>query len=108
VNGASSSNEVTTGTSSRGSFTATRVAGDTTQGLVVPVATSGAATYPTAGTVIRSMRATLAYAGGTPASAVRREVLTYDGSATAKLVITEDGTTRSCTVALPRGRPVCQ
>jgi hypothetical protein len=108
VNGASSSRETTTGTSSRGPFTATRVAGDTTQGLVVPVAAPGATTYPTAGTVIRSMKATLTYAGGTPSTASRREVLTYDGSATARLVITENGTTRSCTVALPRGRPVCQ
>jgi hypothetical protein len=108
VDGASSSRETTTGTSSRGAFTASRVAGDTTRGLVVPVAAAGAATYPTAGTVIRSMRATLAYAGGEPATASRREVLTYDGSATATLVVTEDGVSRTCTVALPRGRPACE
>lgn len=108
VEATSSSRETTTGTSSAGQFTATRVAGDTTRGLVIPVAAAGSATYPTAGTVIRSMQATLAYAGGTPSSSSRREVLTYDGTATAKLVITEDGTTRNCTVALPRGRPVCQ
>jgi hypothetical protein len=108
VDGASASSETVRGTSSRGEFTATRQAGDTTTGLVVPVAAAGAASYPTAGTVVRSMRATLAYAGATPAVAERREVLTYDGSATARLVITENGTTRTCTVALPRGRPVCQ
>lgn len=108
VNATSSSRENTTGASSRGQFTATRVAGDTTQGLVIPVAAAGAVAYPTAGTVIRSMQASLTYAGGTAAASSRREVLTYDGSATAKLVITEDGTTRNCTVALPRGRPVCQ
>jgi hypothetical protein len=34
-------------------------------------------------------------------------VVTYDGTATAKVVITRDGTTRNCTVALPRGRPSC-
>jgi hypothetical protein len=108
VDGASASRETVTGTSSRGQFTATREAGDTTTGLVVPVAAAGAASYPTAGTVVRSMRATLAYAGATPAVSERREVLTYDGSATARLVITENGTTRNCAVALPRGRPVCQ
>jgi hypothetical protein len=108
VNATSSSRESTTGASSRGRFTATRAAGDTTRGLVVPVAAAGAAAYPTAGTVVRSMRATLAYDGGTPSTSSRREVLTYDGTATARLVITEDGTTRTCTVALPRGRPACQ
>ncbi len=70
-------------------------------------ASSATATYPTAGTVVRSMQATLAYQGGTSATSSRREVLTYDGSATAKLVITEDGTTRNCTVPLPHGRPTC-
>jgi hypothetical protein len=94
VDGTSASRETTTGTSSRGPFTATRTAGDTTRGLVIPVATAGAATYPTAGTVVRSMRATLAYAGGAAAESSRREVLTYNGSATATLVITEDGATR--------------
>lgn len=108
VDGASRSREDVTGTSSRGPFTATRVAGDTTRGLVVPVAAAGTATYPTAGTVIRAMQATLTYSGGEAATASRREVLTYDGSATARLVITEDGVTRNCTVALPRGRPVCE
>jgi hypothetical protein len=108
VESTSASRETTTGTSSRGQFTAVRTAGDTTRGLVVPVAAAGASTYPTAGTVIRGMEATLTYVGGTPARATRREVLTYDGSATAKLVITENGTTRTCTVALPRGRPACQ
>jgi hypothetical protein len=107
VEATSSSRETITGTSSRGQFTASRVAGDTTRGLVVPVATAGTATYPTAGTVIRGMQATLTYVGGTASSASRREVLTYDGSATARLVITENGTTRTCSVALPRGRPVC-
>jgi hypothetical protein len=75
---------------------------------VIPTAVAGSPTYPTAGTVVRSMEATLSYAGGAPSTATRREVLTYDGSATARLVITENGTTRNCTVALPRGRPVCQ
>ena len=35
------------------------------------------------------------------------EVVTFDGTATAKVSITENGTTRSCTQALPRGRLVC-
>jgi len=107
VSGTSSGNESTTGTSSRGSFTATRTVADTTRGLVVPVVTSGA-TYPTAGTVVRAMTATLTYTGQSTATVSRREVVTYDGSATAQVVITEDGVTKNCTRPLPRGPLTCQ
>ena len=106
VAGTSTSQETTTGVSSRGTFTLLRVAGDTTTGLVIPVSTGGP-TYPTAGKVVRSMSATLGYEGQAPLQASRREVVTYDGSATATVVITENGTTRSCTRALPRGPLSC-
>jgi len=106
VNGTSTGSESTTGTTSAGSFTATRAQGDTTKGLVIPVSTTGS-TYPTAGTVIRAMTATVTLQGQAAQTSTRREVLTYDGSATAKLTITQDGTTKTCTVALPRGRPSC-
>jgi hypothetical protein len=106
VNGASSGRETSEGTTSSGAFTSVRVMGDTTSGLVIPVVASGFP-YPTAGTVIRSMQATVTYAGGTPISSSRREVITYDGSTTAKISITKDGETKACTLALPRGRPVC-
>lgn len=107
VNGVSAGRESTEGTSTNGAFTSVRVMGDTTTGLVIPVTATGFP-YPTAGTVIRSMNVTVTYASGSPVSSSRREVVTYDGSATAKLVITKDGTTQNCTIALPRGRPVCQ
>ena len=109
VNGTSSGTENTTGTNSTGHFTAARVAGDTVTGVIVPVSTSGstAPAYPTAGTVIRHMQASVTYDGQTPQASDRREVITYDGSSTAKLVITQDGVTTTCTIALPRGRPVC-
>jgi hypothetical protein len=107
VNGTSSGQETTTGSDSTGSFTAVRTVGDTTANVVVPVST-GSPTYPTAGTVTRSMRASVTYSGGTSRSSSRREVLTYDGTATARLVITQDGTTRTCSVPLPHGRPTCQ
>lgn len=106
VEGTSRSSETTTGTSSRGEFTVTRVAGDTTTGLVIPVSTTGPS-YPTAGTVVRSMKATLTYAGQAAIETTRREVVTYDGTATAKVVITQDGTTRNCTRPLPRGPLSC-
>lgn len=107
VNGTSSGNESTVGTSSRGQFTATRQVADTTRGLVVPVQ-AGRQTYPTAGTVIRLMQASLMYAGQSAVTVSRREVVTYDGSATAQVTITENGTTKSCTRPLPRGRLACQ
>ena len=106
VNGTSSGQESTTGESSRGTFTATRVAGDTTTGVVIPVTTDGKS-YPTAGTVIRAMQATLTYTGQTPTTVSRREVITYDGTTTAKVVITENGATRNCTRPLPRGPLTC-
>ena len=109
TNGTSRGQESTTGTSSRGAFTATRLVGDTTRGLIIPRRAAGdtTKTYPTAGTVIRQMSATVTYTGQSPVSVTRREVVTYDGSATAKVVITENGTTRTCTRPLPRGRLSC-
>jgi len=106
VNGTSRGQESTTGESSRGTFTATRLAGDTTAGVVIPVVTTGQS-YPTAGTVVRAMQASLTYAGQAATTVSRREVITYDGSATAKVVITENGTTRNCTRPLPRGQLSC-
>jgi len=107
VNGAARGEESTTGkTDSAVAFTATRLVGDTTSGLVIPVV-SGKPTYPTAGKVIRQMKATVTLAGGTPTTRERREVITYDGSTTATLVITTDGTTKTCKLPLPRGEPSC-
>jgi len=107
VNGTSKGQESTTGESSRGKFTATRLAGDTTTGVVIPVATDNSQTYPTAGTVIRAIQASLTYEGQAATTVTRREVVTYDGSATAKVVITENGTTKNCTRPLPRGPLTC-
>lgn len=106
VNGKSRGSESTTGTSSRGTFSATRTMGDTTSGLVIPVATTTTQTYPSAGSVIRAMSASVTY-GSTTTTLTRREVITYDGTATAKVVITENGTVRNCTRPLPRGPLTC-
>ena len=107
ASGNSSGQETTTGVSSRGNFVVVRVTGDTTTGLVIPVSTTGPS-YPTAGMVVRAMKATLTYEGQAAVEASRREVVTYDGSAVAKVVITQNGETRNCTRALPRGRLVCE
>jgi hypothetical protein len=107
VSGKSKGTETTTGMDSIGTFTVSRVIGDTVTGIIVPIA-NGRPTYPTAGSVVRAMQATLTYTGKSPVSSSRREVITYDGSAAATLVITQDGTTKTCTLPLPHGHPVCQ
>jgi hypothetical protein len=106
VNGASAGTESTKGTEDSVAFTATRSAGDTINGLVIPIQ-DGRPTYPTAGTVIRSMQAVVTLAGKSPSTSSRREVITYDGSTTAKVVITHDGVTKNCTKPLPHGRLTC-
>jgi len=106
VNGTSAGTEATTGTRDGVAFTAQRSAGDTTTGLVIPIQNDHP-TFPTAGTIIRSMTATVTPSGQTPSTSSRREVITFDGSATAKVVITHDGVTKNCTKPLPHGRLTC-
>lgn len=108
IDGASAGTENTSGTSPKGAFTATRVTGDTITGLVIPTTSTDAPRYPTAGTVIRAMMATVTITGESPAVSSRREVVTYDGSSTAKVVITHDDSTQTCTQPLPHGHLVCQ
>jgi hypothetical protein len=107
VEGTSAGTETVSGTVAEGAFTAERVVADTTRGVVIPVRADGRS-YPIAGTVIRRMRATVTIAGSTSESAEWREQLTYDGSATATLVITRNGESKTCSVPLPMGRPVCE
>ena len=107
VNATSAGTERTKGTDSTGHFTIVRVAGDTITALLIPVSAT-AGSYPTSGTIIRSMQATMTYDGAAAASTQRREVITFDGSAVAKMVVTTDGTTQNCTIPLPHGRPTCQ
>lgn len=106
VDGVSSGTETVSGTTAEGAFTAERLVQDSTRGVVIPVRTDGRS-YPIAGSVVRRMKATVTIAGVTSESADWREQLTYDGSATASLVITRNGERKTCTVPLPMGRPVC-
>lgn len=106
VNGTSSGQETTTGSDSTGSYTAVRTAGDTIQTVVIPV-TDGRPSFPVSGSVIRSMKIVVTYANTAPTTSARREVISYDGTTTAKIVITQDGTTKNCTLPLPHGRISC-
>jgi hypothetical protein len=106
VNGTSAGTENLSGSDSAGAFTAVRVIGDTATNVVIPVV-SGRPSYPTSGTVVRSMAVSVTRAGTTTSSS-RREVVTYNGTNQATLTITLDGTTKTCTLPLPHGRPQCQ
>jgi len=110
IDGKSQGTENTSGTSSKGAFTAVREASDAITGLVIPIGTAALShpPYPTAGTITRSMTVTVTLSGQSPAKSTRQEVITYDGSATAKVVITADGNTQNCTLPLPFGRLSCQ
>jgi len=109
VNGTSRGTENSSGTNRDGqAFTSVRLSADTTTNLVVPVSTSGSApAFPKSGKVVRYMKVTSTVAGSTATTRERREVIEYDGSATAKVTITHDGTTKNCTISLPGGRPNC-
>jgi hypothetical protein len=107
INGTSGGTETTTGTNEKGDkFTTARVLGDTTSGLTIPVA-SGKPTYPSLGSVARGMEVTATIGTQAPAKSTRHELVTYDGTTTAKVVITHDGTTKNCTLPLPRGKLTC-
>lgn len=106
MNGESRAEETTTGTRDGVAFTATRIAGDTTIDLVIPVVAQGPG-IPTSGTVIRGMWVRIAPVGVEPTERARREVITYNGTNVVSVQITQDGVTRSCTITLPGRRLVC-
>jgi hypothetical protein len=100
VNGTTSGTENTKGVTRDGvSFTSARTAGDTATGVVIPLQ-NGGPTYPTAGTIIRSMQATVTLSGQTPTTSSRREVITFDGTGTAQISVTQDGVTKTGTLSL--------
>jgi hypothetical protein len=106
VDGTAVGTETTTGVTDAGSFTAIRTVNDTTAGIIIPLA-DGKPTFPSAGRVSRNMGSAITIDGSTTTH-TRGEVVTYDGTATAKVVITQDGVAKNCTMALPRGHLVCE
>jgi hypothetical protein len=109
VNGTSKGTETTTGKSWFGSFTATRSAGDTVTGIVIPRASAtNTWPFPTAGTIIREISVSVTLDTVPKKNFSRREVITYDGSKTAKVTITQNGETQDCTLPLPFGRLACK
>jgi hypothetical protein len=107
VNGATSGTESTVGTDRDGvKFTSLRTAGDTVTGVIIPLQ-NGRPTYPTAGTIVRSMQASVTLDGQTPTMSSRREVITFDGSNTAKISVTQDGVTKTGTLSLTGGELDC-
>ena len=106
VNGTSAGRETASGTTRDGAtFSSLRELSGATVGLRVPV-DEGKPTYPTAGTVTRTMKVVMTVDGESRTS-MRSEVITYNGSATATVTITHDGDTKTCSLPLPHGRPSC-
>jgi len=109
VNSKSKGTETTTGKSMLGTFSATRSAGDTVTGIVIPRASAtNHFPFPTAGTIIREISVSVTLDTVPKKSFTRREVITYDGSKTAKVTITQNGDTQNCTLPLPFGRLACE
>lgn len=107
VDGASTGTETSTGTTQDGTqFTATRHVEDNVTGLIIPLQ-DGVLPVPTAGTIHRLMQATITLNGQAPVTKTREETITFNGSKPATVVITKDGTTKNCTLALPFGRLTC-
>jgi hypothetical protein len=108
INGTAEAHESTSGVHDSVSFSATRDANDTTSNLVIPIV-EGRPTIPSSGTVIRNMTVTITKNGGTPRTRSRREEITFDGSNTVKVIITQDGVTKNCTLTIPgRHELVCE
>lgn len=85
--------------------TTTATASDLTKDLVVPVPRARGA-FPKSGTVTHE-RTVTATDGTNSATRSVREVISFDGSATAKVTITVNGATKHCTRALDTGRLAC-
>lgn len=107
ISGTSGGTETTVGTDSVGRLTIVRVAGDTATGVKIPKTAAGGMPFPIAGNIVRSMKVTLTYDGKAAQTSLRREVIAFDGSSTATVTVTQDGSTKNCTLPLPRGRMSC-
>jgi hypothetical protein len=107
VNGTAAAHETTTGTRDEVTFSADRVAYDTTRGLVIPLR-DGHPTLPSAGTVIRQMTVTIQKGSEEPRTMFRREQATFDGTNVIKIQITQDDVTKNCTLTVPGKTLVCE
>lgn len=107
INGSASGNITSETTADGKTSRAVTASTDRTTDLVIPVA-SGRRAFPTSGTVSHERTVTLTRAGGTPVIRTVREVTTFDGSAVAKVTITVDGQTRTCTRNLETRESDCR
>ena len=107
VNGVAEAHETVTGKRDDVKFTGVRDANDTTTNLVIPIV-DGRPTIPRAGKVIRNMSVAITPNGGTSKTKTRREEITFDGTNVISVKITQDGTTKNCTITLPSRKLVCE
>jgi hypothetical protein len=100
VDGNATAHEETSGTRDGVAFSAVRDASDVITGLVIPIVENHP-TIPSAGNIVREMKVTITKAGSDPVTKTRREEITFDGTNVVKVVITQDGVTKNCTLTLP-------
>jgi hypothetical protein len=107
VNGTAQAHEESNGTRDDVKFTAVRDASDVITNLVIPIV-DGRPTLPSSGKVVRSMTVTITPESGTATTKSRSEEITFDGTNVISVKITQDGTTKNCTITLPAKKLVCE
>jgi hypothetical protein len=106
INGSASGTVTTDATADGKTSHAVTTSSEKTADLVIPVP-GGRDVYPKSGTLTHERTVTLSRAGGTPVTHAVKEVTTFDGTAIAKVTITVDGQTRTCTRNLATRQTNC-
>jgi hypothetical protein len=106
INGSASGTVTTDATADGKTSHAVTTSSEKTADLVIPVP-GGRGVYPKSGTVTHERSVALSRAGGTPVTHTVKEVTTFDGTAVAKVTITVDGQTRTCTRNLATRQTTC-
>jgi hypothetical protein len=108
VNGTASGAEDSEGTDARGTMAVKRIYADTTTGMTFPAVFNPASPWPTAGKIVRNMKASAAFNGATAKDYSSREEQTFEAGGKLTIRTTMNGQTRTCVVQLgPMSMPVC-
>jgi len=106
INGSATGTVTSDATADGKTSHAVTTSSEKTSDLVIPVP-GGRGVYPKSGTVTHERTVSLSRAGGTPVTHTVKEVTTFDGTSVAKVTITIDGQTRSCTRNLATRQQSC-
>ena len=106
INGSASGTVTTDATVDGKTSHAVTTSSDRTVDLVIPVP-GGRGVYPKSGTVTHERTVSLSRAGAAATTHTVKEVSTFDGTAIAKVTVTKDGQTRTCTRNLATRQTTC-